>query len=473
MENVVKADTNPLGTEKVGKLIAQFAIPAIIGMVVNAIYNLVDQLYIGWSDIGMLGIGATTVAFPMVTIITAVSLMLAVGGASNFNLSLGRGNKEQAGRTAGTAMGTGAIVGVVLMILALIFLRPLLNLFGATEANMEYAVAYARIIVFGIPFQILSTIFGHMIRADGSPKYSMVVMISGAVFNIVFDYVFLFQWGMGIEGIALATSLGMVLSTILGLIYMLRSFHSAPLTKEMLIPRLPILKTICALGLASFFNQIAMTLMQIVLNNTLRHYGGISEFGSDVPIAVVGSVQKINGIFISIIIGIGQGCQPINGFNYGAKKYSRVKQTYKVAVTAATIVSVIVFTIYRFFPRTLLSVFGNNPEMFYEFGVRYLHTFMFMTFFNGFQPITSNFFTSIGKAQKGIFISMTRQIIFLIPLLLILPTFMGLDGVLFAGPISDFAAAALAIVLVIFEMKNMTKLELQQKKEQISEPAGA
>ncbi len=459
----VRQGENPLGYEKIGKLIVRFAVPAIISMVVNAVYNIVDQVFIGWSDIGMLGIGATTVSFPMTTIVTAVSLLLAVGGASNFNLNLGRKKPEEAAKIAGNAISLSLVIGLAMMALALIFLRPMLNLFGATEANMSYAVTYTRIVIFGIPFQMMSTVFSHLIRADGSPRYSMFCMLSGAVFNLIFDPVFLFVFKMGIDGIALATTLGMVLSTSIAAIYMKRSFKTVRLEREVFRISFAQAKAIASLGMASFFNQTAMTIMQIVLNNTLRTYGALSVYGSDIPIACVGSVSKINAIFLSFIIGIGQGCQPINGFNYGAKNYSRVKETYTTAIKAATIVSVVTFLVYQLFPRTILMVFGNNPEIFYEFGVRYLRIFMMMAFLNSIQPVTGNFFTSIGKAQKGVFIAMTRQIIFLIPLLVVLPLFFGIDGVFFAGPVADTAAAIVGITLVVREMRNMTRLQKEQE----------
>jgi putative MATE family efflux protein len=456
---------NPLGYEKVEKLIVRFAVPAIISMVVNAVYNIVDQVFIGWSDIGMLGIGATTVSFPLTTIATSVSLLLAVGGASLFNLSLGRGEPERAARTAGNSIILSIIAGILLFAASLLLLTPMLTLFGATDANMPYAVSYTRIIIYGIPFQILGTVLSHLIRADGSPKYSMACMLSGAVFNLIFDPVFLFVFDMGIEGIALATSLGMVLSTSIGAVYFLRRLKSAPLDRSSFRLTASNVQAICSLGMASFFNQIALTVMQIVLNNTLKTYGGLSVYGSDIPIACVGSVNKINTIFLSVIIGIGQGCQPINGFNYGAKNYGRVIRTYTTAVVSGTAVAALTFLIYQLFPVPILKVFGNNSDAFYEFGERFLRIFMFMSFFNGVQPITANFFTSIGKARKGLFISLTRQIIILIPLLIILPRFMGIDGVLYAGPASDFAAGTVGLALVWNEIRQMKKLiETQQMK---------
>jgi putative MATE family efflux protein len=452
-EEVVKE--NVLGYENINKLIAKFAIPAIISMVVNALYNIIDQVLIGWSNIGMLGIAATTVSFPMTTVVTSAALLLSVGGASNFNLSLGKGEKDTAGRIAGNALGMGLTIGVILMLLALVFLSPMLNLFGATDTNMPLAADYTFIVLFGIPFQILATITSSLIRADGAPKYSMACMLAGAIFNIICDPFVLFVLGWGIKGIALTTMLGPVISTVMGVFYIGKHFTSVQLKKEHFYFHFDSIRRIIALGLAAFFNQIAMTLMQIILNNALKTYGGASIYGSDVPIAVVGSIGKINMIFMSVCIGIGQGCQPIVGFNYGAGNYDRVKKTYFVAIKLSLLVSVITFLIYQLFPRPLMMIFGDNPEIFYTFGARYLRIHMVLAFLGGIQPVTSNFFTSIGKAYKGMFIAMTRQILFLIPLLIILPQFFALDGILYAGPIAEAVTAIVAISLVAYEIKHL------------------
>jgi len=428
-------------------------------MVVNAIYNMIDQVLIGWSDVGMLGIGATTVSFPLTTIMTALSLLFSVGCAAGFNLNLGKGDNAKAGRIAGTAISLGVIAGTALLVVSLLFLRPMLVLFGATEAIMPYAVDYTRIIIFGIPFGILSTIFSSLIRADGNPRYSMICMLSGAAFNLVFDPMVLFVFKLGLKGIAFTTSFGMVITAVMGAAYLLKSFRAVKLARDFFRIRFEEAKTTLSLGLGAMFNQAAMTVMQIVMNNTLRVYGENSAYGNDAIISCVGSINKLNMIFISVVVGVGQGCQPIIGFNYGAKQYDRVKKTYRTSMIIALTASLAVFLVYQLLPRQLLSFYGNNPDAFFDFGTLFLRIFMLMTFLNCVQPITASFLTSIGKAQKGLFIAMTRQVIFLIPLLILLPRFFGLEGILFAGPVSDFAAAATGIVLAFSEMKNMTKLQ--------------
>lgn len=446
-----------LGTERIGKLMWKYSIPAIISGLVSAAYNIVDQIFIG-QGIGDFGMAATNVAFPLVTISTALALLFGVGGASNFNLSMGRGESTEASKIAGNALSWMALSGTAVGIIAIVLLRPLLFAFGATEAIMPYAEPYTLITNIGIPFLVFSTGAANLIRADGSPTYSMMVMLSGAVFNLIFDPIFLFVFNMGIEGIALATLLGQMLSSAVALYYLLRRFKTVPLKRIHLKIQPHITRLICSLGAAACFNQLAMTVVQIVKSNTLRHYGALSAYGSEIPLAAVGAVSKILVVFMAFILGIAQGCQPITSYNYGAKKYDRVKETYKRAVLFASLFSVIAFLCFQIFSRQILSIFGSDNELFYEFAIKYMRIFMLMTFINGIQPVTSNFFTSIGKANLGFWMSLTRQILLLVPLLLILPIYYGMDGVMWSGPISDGAAAILAIVFAVREIKKMEAL---------------
>ncbi len=453
--NTASAASSPLGTAPVGRLILKYSVPAIISMLVNAVYNMVDQIFIGYG-IGMLGIAATNVAFPITTICTAIALLLGVGGASNFNLRLGEGNREKASYIAGNMLSLLAISGLALGAVVILALRPMLLFFGATGNVLPLALPYTSIIAPGVPFLIFATGACNLIRADGSPRYAMACMLAGAVFNLIFDPIFLFVFDMGIEGIALATTLGQILSAFIAAVYLWRRFHTVPLQRRHLMPRVALLRAICALGMASFFNQLAMTAVQITLNNTLRYYGGLSAYGSDIPLAAVGAISKLNILFLSIVVGIAQGCQPINGFNYGARQYARVKQCYRRAVTAASIIAVVAFLVFQLFPRQLMVVFGEDDPLYIQFSVRYLRIFMFCTFLNGIQPVTANFLTSIGKARRGILISLTRQIIFLLPLVLLLPLLLGIDGVMYAGPVADAAASAVSVLLVRRELRGMT-----------------
>ena len=444
---------NPLGTAPVGGLIRKFAIPAIISMLVSAMYNIVDQIFIG-QGVGMLGNAATNVAFPVTTIATAMALLLGIGGASNYNLEMGAGREKKASSIAGTALSSLAISGAVLCVIVVLFLKPLLTLFGATKDVMPYAVDYTGITALGLPFYILSVGGNHVVRADRSPTYSMACVTAGAVINTILDPLFIFGFGWGIKGAAWATVIGQVVSGILVVVYFWK-FRKMYLEKSMLKPRLHYLKAITALGLASCINQIAMALVQIVLNNILRYYGAASIYGSDIPIACVGVISKVNQVFMAICIGISQGCQPIWGFNYGAEKYCRVRQTYRYSVTACTIIATGFFLCFQLFPHQIVGIFGTGSDLYFQFAERYLKIYMFMTFANGIQPMSSGFFTSIGKAKLGVVMSLTRQVLFLLPLIVIFPLFMGIDGVMYAGPIADAAAFALAIIFARRELRKM------------------
>ena len=454
-ETNISQEQNPLGTAPVGGLIGKFAIPAIISMLVSALYNIVDQIFIG-QGVGMLGNAATNVAFPVTTIATALALLLGIGGASNYNLEMGAGREKKASSIAGTALSTLVITGVILAVAVLLFLRPLLSLFGATTDVMSYAVDYLGITAVGLPFYALSIGGNHIVRADRSPTYSMTCVLTGAIINTILDPLFIFGFGWGIKGAAWATVIGQVISGILVVIYF-GKFRKMYLEMSMLKPSSECLKAIISLGMASCINQIAMAIVQIVLNNILRYYGGLSVYGSDIPIACVGVISKVNQVFMAICIGISQGCQPIWGFNYGAKKYDRVRLAYRHSVIACTAIATVFFLCFQLFPHQIVSIFGTGSDLYFQFAERYLKIFMFMTFANGIQPMSSGFFTSIGKAKLGIVMSLTRQVLFLLPLIIIFSLILGIDGVMYAGPIADAAAFVLAILFARRELVAMKK----------------
>ena len=454
-ETNISQEQNPLGTAPVGGLIGKFAIPAIISMLVSALYNIVDQIFIG-QGVGMLGNAATNVAFPVTTIATALALLLGIGGASNYNLEMGAGREKKASSIAGTALSTLVITGAILAVAVLLFLRPLLSLFGATTDVMPYAVDYLGITAVGLPFYALSIGGNHIVRADRSPTYSMTCVLTGAIINTILDPLFIFGFGWGIKGAAWATVIGQVVSGILVVIYF-GKFRKMYLEMSMLKPSSECLKAIISLGMASCINQIAMAIVQIVLNNILRYYGGLSVYGSDIPIACVGVISKVNQVFMAICIGISQGCQPIWGFNYGAKKYDRVRLAYRYSMISCTAIATVFFLCFQLFPHQIVSIFGTGSDLYFQFAERYLKIFMFMTFANGIQPMSSGFFTSIGKAKLGIVMSMTRQVLFLLPLIVVFSLIMGIDGVMYAGPIADAAALSLAILFARRELVAMKK----------------
>lgn len=442
---------NPLAEEKIGRLIARFAVPAIISMLVSSLYNIVDQIFIG-QGVGMLGNAATNIAFPVSIICTATALLLGIGSASNYNLEAGAGRNDRAAGIAGNGLAMLVICGVVIGAVVLIFLNPLLHLFGVTKEILPYAQDYTGITAIGIPFLILTTGGNHLIRADRSPTYSMTCMLTGAILNTILDPLFIFVCHWGIKGAAAATVIGQVVSGLM-VIYYFSKKRKMDLKRSMFVPKAGYLKMIVSLGMASCINQIAMAIVQITMNNTLRYYGAQSMYGSEIPLACVGVISKVNMVFMAIAIGIAQGCQPIWGFNYGAHNYDRVREAYKKAFAICIVLGVVFFGCFQLFPRQIVSIFGSGSEAYFHFAKRYFRIFMFVTFMNGIQPMSSGFFTSIGKSKLGIVVSLTRQIIFLLPLILIFPLFMGIDGVMYAGPIADGAAALVAIIFAEREMK--------------------
>lgn len=446
-------ERSTLGTESVNKLLSEFAIPSIIAMLVGALYNIVDQFFIGRS-VGELGNAATNITFPLSISCIALALLLGIGAASAFNLTLGAGKKNEALYYIGNSAILLFISGVVLCLVAQLFLKPMLIFFGAPKDVLGYAANYTRITAVGFPFLIFATGGGHLIRADGSPKYSMLCNLSGAVINTILDPIFIFGLNMGMVGAGLATIIGQIVGASLALRY-LKRFKTGTLHREHLIPRWQFVKRIISLGAAPCFNQLAMMVVQIVMNKSLTYYGALSVYGESIPLACAGIITKVNQIYMSIVIGISQGLQPIVSFNYGAKKYNRVKKAYYTAITYGLVISVIAFLVFQTLPRQIVSIFGSGSETYYEFSVKYFRIFLMFTFLNCLQPISSNFFTAIGKPQKGIFLSLTRQILFLLPLIVILPLFMGIDGIMYSGPIADFIAGVVTILMIYIQFRTM------------------
>ena len=448
---------NPLGCKSIPSLLKSFAVPSIIAMLVSSLYNIVDQIFIG-QGVGYLGNAATNVSYPLTTICLAISLLIGVGSASQFSLYLGAKEKEKAEAVVGNGIAMMLTFGILYMVLIEIFLHPLLLAFGATAENLPYAETYSRIIALGMPFQVVTTSMSNLIRADGSPKYSMICMLIGAIANTILDPIFIFLFDLGVAGAAWATIIGQFLSFLAAIVYV-RRFQSVQLRLADI--RLNIRQSIhtASLGMSNSLNQVAITFVQIVLNNSLTYYGAMSEYGKDIPLAACGIVMKTNAILLAIIIGISQGSQPILGFNYGAKQYDRVRSTYKLAITCNLIVSAAGFILFQFFPYQIISLFGTGDAAYYEFSIRFMRTFLFMVIINGVTLLSSNFFAAIGKPIKGLLLSMTRQVFFLIPLVLILPLFFGLDGILYSAPVSDVMAFLVSVAVISRELRRMKKLE--------------
>ena len=443
---------NPLGTEPVGQLLRKFALPSIIAMLVGSLYNMVDQLFIG-NFVGPLGNGATNIQFPLSILNVSIALLCGIGAASTFNLAMGRGETEKAGYYIGNAASIMVLGGLILMVITEVFLEPILIGCGATENILPYAAEYSRICALGYPLFILSAGGAHIVRADGSPNMTMAINMAGAIINTILDYLFVavFRWGM--SGAAFATIIGQYIAGIMVLVY-LTKFKTVKLEKKHFIPNIGIIIAITSLGAAPFINQIAMMIVQIVMNHVMGHYGAQSIYGSDIPITCAGIISKVNGICFSFVIGISQGLQPIISFNYGAKNYKRVKDALFLALKLAACITITSWACFQLFPRQIVSIFGTGSDLYFDFCEKYFRVFLFGIFSAFLQPLSSNFFTSIGKPHKGIFMSLTRQVLFLTPLIICLPLIFGLNGVLYAGPIADFLSFIVCFILVRIEFRH-------------------
>lgn len=452
--------SNPLGYEKETTLLKKFAIPSIISMLVSSLYNIVDQIFIG-QGVGFLGNAATNVAFPLTTIALAIALLIGIGSASLFSLYLGEKKPEKSASIAGNGISIAVVCSMLYMVLVFLFLTPLLKAFGATNTIMPLALEYTRITTLGVPFLITTNVFSNLIRADGSPNYSMACMVAGAIVNTILDPLFIFVFHMGVGGAAIATVIGQIVSFGIAAWY-LKSFKHIEFHKQNLHISLKDTKEMAEIGMSASLNQIAILFVQIVLNNSLTYYGQFTKYGSDIPLAACGIVMKTNAILLAIIIGISQGMQPIIGFNYGAQKYVRVKHTFKIAIFVNLIVSFIGWALFQFCTKGVLSIFGSGNANYFEFATLFMRTYLMLICIDGVQMLSSSFFASIKKAHLGMFLSLTRQVLFLIPLVLILPKFFGLYGILYAAPIADFIAFIVSMVLDLKEYRQLSYLESAQ-----------
>ena len=449
-------EENILGTEKIGKLIRKFSIPCIISMLVNSLYNIIDQIFIGWG-VGYLGNGATNIVFPIIMICLAFSLMIGDGTSAFLSLKLGEKKEKEAAKGVANGILIGVISSIILCAISLIFLPQILNLFGCTDALRPYALSYGGIIAIGIPFMMIGTSLNSIIRADGSPKYAMTTMVTGAVLNTILDPILIFVFKWGVEGAAIATIFSQFITFLLNIIYV-KKFKSIKVTKDLFKPQFDIIRKLLMLGISSFITQMSIVLVLAAENNLLVKYGANSKFGSDIPITVLGIVMKISQILNSIIIGIAVGAQPIFGYNYGAKNFKRVKKALITVLGTSVIISTIAFILFQTIPDKLIAIFGSGDDLYIEFACITFRVYLMLCICNGIQIPSGIFFQAIGKARKSAVLSISRQVAFLIPAMICFGAIWGLEGVLYAGPFADALAFVLAISLLIFEIKNLNKV---------------
>ena len=455
-----------LGKDKINKLILAFSIPCVISMLINSVYNIVDQIFIG-KGVGTLGNAATNVIFPLIIIFNATAGLIGNGAAANLSLRLGEGKKKEASKSIGQAITLTLLISLLLAILSYIFLPQLVYLFGCTKNVYKYAVDYGRIIILGAPFMITYSSLSSIIRADGSPKYSMIMLVIGAILNIILDPIFIFIFNLGVKGGAIATVIGQIVSFIIAIAY-IKKIKSVKLEKEDFKINKDV-KKILALGLSSFITQSIVLILFVFMNNVMTRYGKLSKFGSDIPLSVYGVISKINSLFISTVLGTSIGVQPIVGFNYGAGNELRVKETLRKVLTINFIVGIFFNVLFVLFPKQIAGIFISktdpNYKLFLEFAVLMCHSFLLVCSLNALEMTTSITIQSLGKVKKSTLVTFIRQIILLIPISLLLASVFkkGIYGILYAGLISDI----LCFIITIFIFRS-EYCKLGKEKEQIS-----
>lgn len=454
-----------LGEEKISKLLLAFSIPCIISMIVNSIYNIVDQIFIG-QGVGYLGNAATNVIFPLIILGNAVAGLLGNGCAASFSLALGKGKKEEAAQSSATTILFTVLFSVFFSILFYFFLPVLIRFFGCTDKVYPYALSYGKIILIGMPFMICYTVLSSLIRADGSPKYSMMLLLVGAIINIILDAIFILVFEMGVEGGALATIIGQIVSATLAFLY-LKKFRSITLKRDYFKLSSSIIKTM-GYGLSSFITQITILALFVFMNNIMTHYGAGSKFGSDIPLSVYGIVSKLNSLYVASVLGIAIGAQPIIGFNFGAGKTARVRETMRKVVFVNIIIGIVFNLSFLLFPKQLIALFGSSDNKLYmEFAIDCFRIFLAVCFLNAFEMSTSITVQALGNVKKSTAVSFIRQIILFIPIALILCHFVGLYGALYAGPIADGICFFAVLYIFLSEYKKIGVIKKEKEEEKI------
>ena len=444
--------------EPIVKLMLKFALPAIAAMVVNSIYNIVDQIFIG-QGVGMLGNAATNLTFPLVTISMAIGTMIADGCVAYFSLKLGQRRYDEAALTMGNGIAISLLAGLFITLSMELLLQPGLRLCGGNTVSaqtFEYAVEYARITLIGIPFVCVSMTVSSIIRAQGSPRYAMLCNITGCITNIALDAWFVLGLHWGVAGAAWATIIGQVLNFILAIAYIPRlkgiqfRLEYAKLRAKTVFAFLP-------LGISSFFTQFGSTIVVICMNNLIVTYGAESIYGPDIPLAAQGIVMKVNSIIISVMVGLGIGSQPIVGYNYGARNFRRVKETYLKTIVIGLAVGVVGWACFQLFTQSIVNLFGQESELYNQFALKCFHIFLSVIFLTGFIIPSGIFFQSIGKPTKAMICTLTRQLIYFLPAAFVLGHFMGIEGLLYAGPVGDILASATIAILVAGEIRILNR----------------
>ena len=458
-----KQEIQALGQEKIGKLLLKFSVPCVMGLLISAFYNIVDQIFIGNSELGYLGNAATGVSFPVICIANAFAWCLGDGAAAFLSICAGRGDADRAHKCVGTGITMTTLVSVLLMAVSLIWAEPLMALFGASAQTLGMATQYFQIVAAFFPAYLLTAVMNSMIRADGSPAYAMVAMLTGAISNIILDPVFIFVLKWGIAGAAWATVIGQSLAFLVCSLYFFKpkTFH---LTKRRFLPDRQVLGSVIALGGATFVTQMAIVVLTLVCNMTLAKYGALSIYGPDIPISVFSIQTKVYTIVCNIVTGVVLGGQPIFGYNYGAGNMQRVRQAYGLVLKTTLIVGISAVLLFELWPQGVISIFGSGNALYQEFAVKTFRIYLSLTVVTCMVKMSAIFFQSIGKSAQAMIASLVRDIVCFTPLALILPAVLerseagsGIHGILYAAPISDLVALIVIVALTVPFFRNLKK----------------
>ena len=459
MEVFMNQNTNRyLAEEKIGKLLLKFSIPCIMSLLVSALYNIVDQIFIG-RGIGYLGNGATNVVFPITVISLAVALMIGDGCAAFLSLCQGKKDLRSANKSVGNALTLLVTIGIVMTALFAIFKTQILLAFGATENNFAYANEYFNYIIIGIPFFVVGNGLNSIIRADGSPKFAMIITLLGCIINVILDPVAIFGLGWGMMGAALATITGQIVTALCGLVYLTRA-KSVKLELRSFVPSLDIIGKFLPLGISSFLTQISIVVIMGVMNNILVKYGAMSKYGADIPLTVVGIVMKVFQIVVSVCIGIAAGSQPVIGYNYGAGEYKRVRELFLTIVKAEMIVGLVALILFEAFPLQITAIFGSEDGLYNEFAMLSFRIFLSMIVLTCIQKSVSVFLQALGKPVMSMGLSLLREFVLSVPLAIVLPIFFGVEGALYSAPIADIGSMIAVVIMSVIMLR-----ELKEKEE--------
>jgi putative MATE family efflux protein len=458
---------NPLGTKKISGLLLQFSLPAIIGMMVNALYNIVDRIYIGNApDLGSFGLAGITIGFPIMLILMSTGILFGVGGATLFSIRLGEEQPQEAEKVLGNAFTLLVLSGIIYMIAGQIFLVPLLRLFGASDAVLPYSMAYMRVIFFGAVFQVVSMGMNNFLRADGQPKLAMITMFAGAGTNMLLDPLFIYVFKMGMAGAALATILSQALSMAWVLSYFFTRRGRHRIWLKNIRPRGQVVRQITALGIPGFLLQLSNSLLNVILNKSLMSYGG------DIAVSGMGIINSVQTFVLMPIIGLNQGVKPIVSFNYGAKKFRRIKQAMKLAIIAATAIVLTGWLLTRLFPSAIVSVFNREPELL-RFGTHAVMAWFWFLPVIGFQILAAHFFQAINRPASATVLTLTRQVLLLIPAIIVFSRAWGLEGILYAAPFADALSALITGIWFWHGMRSLSETKIGSADAPIAEEACA